>query len=208
MRALFILIVFPLLIAAQDDELVYVKDLIPDVVLDLKYNTLDNFTGQKLYTTNECMLALATVKRLIIIQDSLRNIRQFNGHNYPQGLGIKIWDGYRPRAVQYLMWEILPDPTWVADPNSGSVHNRGGAVDLTLVNLSNGQELDMPTPFDFFGDEAHHGYNNLPAHVIANREFLKAMMTQVGDFSIYSNEWWHYSYQPARSFPLRDFQMK
>ncbi len=207
--ALFLLVLASVLYSQSSlNELVNVKEIIPDIVLDLKYSNTGNFTGQKLYTTNECLLCIGAVNQLKMVQDSLRNIRTHNGNDYPAGIGIKIWDGYRPRAVQYLMWEIFPNPTYVADPSNGSVHNRGGAVDLTLVNLATGQELSMPTEFDFFGEEAWHDYMNLPANVLANRALLRDLMENVGGFTTYVAEWWHYSYPPATSFPLLDFQMK
>jgi D-alanyl-D-alanine dipeptidase len=106
------------------------------------------------------------------------------------------------------MWEILPDPTYVANPVSGSGHNRGGAVDVSLVTLETGVELPMPTTFDFFGPEAGHDFMTLPADVLANRAFLKDMMERVGGLTSYIAEWWHYSYQPGGSYPLLDFQMK
>ena len=190
------------------DELVCVKEFIPDIVIDLKYNTVDNFLFQKMYTTDECYLARNVVDRLIIIQDSLRNILSHDSISYPQGLGLKIWDGYRPRSVQFLMWEILPDPIYVANPYTGSSHNRGAAVDVTLVDLSTGAELQMPTYFDDFSEMASHTYMNLPANVIANRTLLKNMMTQIGGLSLYNAEWWHYSYPAATGYPLRDFQLK
>ncbi|MCC6396688.1 MAG: M15 family metallopeptidase [Bacteroidetes bacterium] len=198
---LLTILLLPCLVAAQsaDNELVNVKELIPDIVLDLKYSTTDNFLHQKLYTTNECLLAQGLVKRLKVVQDSLR----------VRGLGMKIFDGYRPRAVQYLMFEIFPDPTYVADPASGSNHNRGGAVDLTLVNLATGEELPMPTPFDYFGDAASHGWTiGLSAEQIANRELLLGMMENVGGLTRYAAEWWHYQHAPSLANPLMDFQMK
>ena len=138
----------------------------------------------------------------------MRNIYNHNGSKYSKGLGLKIWDGYRPRSVQYRMWEIVPDPRYVADPNIGSSHNRGGAVDLTIVDFSTKEELTMPTAFDFFGVEAHHEYMDHPLQVIANRELLKNLMTNVGGFSIYPEEWWHYKYPLSDNFPLLDFQPK
>lgn len=190
------------------DELVNVKEFIPDIVIDLKYNTVDNFLSQKMYTTDECYLAHNVVNRLMIIQDSLRNILTYDSINYPQGLGLKIWDGYRPRSVQFLMWEILPDPTYVANPYTGSSHNRGAAVDVTLVDLSTGAELEMPTEFDDFTDMASHTYMNLPPNVLANRALLKNMMIQIGGLALYNAEWWHYSYSSATGYPLLDFQLK
>jgi D-alanyl-D-alanine dipeptidase len=184
---------------SADNELVRVKELIPGIVLDLRYSTTENFTGQKLYTADECLVAHGALRRLQVVQDSLRAL----------GLGLKIFDGYRPRAVQYLMWEILPDSRYVADPASGSVHNRGGAVDVSLVDLATGEELPMPTEFDYFGQEAGHGWTTgLTAEQIANRELLKTMMEEVGGFSSYSAEWWHYTWGPSGSYPLLDFQMK
>ena len=193
---------------SSDRELVNVKDIIPDIETDIKYSTTDNFTQQKLYTADECYLLLGALDQLKLVQDALRNIQSHNGQNYPEGLGLKIWDGYRPRSVQYLMWEIFPDPQYVANPATGSSHNRGGAVDLTLIDFSTKQELELPTDFDHFGEEASHSYSNLPANAIANRELLRNLMTQVGGFSVYSAEWWHYKYPPSSDFPLLDFQLK
>jgi D-alanyl-D-alanine dipeptidase len=190
------------------DELVNVREFIPDIVLDLKYNTVDNFLSQKLYTTDECYLARAMTERLMLVQDSLRRITSFNGVDYPQGLGLKIWDGYRPRSVQFLMWEILPDPTFVANPYTGSSHNRGAAVDVTLVDQSNRQELEMPTPFDDFTEKASHTYINLPPNVLANRALLRDLMTGLGNLGDYSAEWWHYSISGTSNYPLLDYQLK
>jgi D-alanyl-D-alanine dipeptidase len=184
---------------SADNELVNVKELIPDIALDLKYSTVTNFTAQKLYTTNECLLGRGLVNRLAVVQDSLRK----------RGLGLKIYDGYRPRAVQYLMFEIYPDPTFVADPATGSKHNRGAAVDLTLIDLSTGSELAMPTTFDYFGDAAGHGWTlGLSAEQVANRGLLLAMMENVGGLTRLTSEWWHYEHGPSMANPLLDFQMK
>ncbi len=211
MRKLFLFIfIFSVYTSAQTaaDELVNVKEIIPDIVLDLRYNTTNNFTHQKLYSTDEALFALGATKRLKLVQDSLRQITSYNGNTYPNGLGIKIFDAYRPRTIQYLMFEIFPDPVYVADPSSGSVHNRGGAIDLSIVDLLTGKELLMPTEFDWFGEEASHSYTDLPPEVIANRSLLLNMMTNVGGFSKYDSEWWHYTYPGSSSYPLLDFQMK
>ena len=208
MRNLFLLLCIPVIsIYSQSaqDELVNVKEFIHDIVLDLKYNTEDNFLNQKVYTTDECYVSRNLLERLVMIQDSLRNITFHDGISYPQGLGLKIWDGYRPRSVQFLMWELY-GPPWVANPWTGSRHNRGEAADVTLVDRATGDELEMPTYFDDFTPAAAHGYMNLPANVIANRELLKNMMTQVGGLALYSAEWWHYNL--LIGYPLLDFQLK
>jgi len=203
--------------AQQDDELVNPKDLIYDIIIDMRYSTPDhvfrnlpegNISLPKFYTANECLLVYKLAKSLKTAQDSLRKIRVHDGNSYPQGIGIKIWDGYRPRAVQYLLFEIYPNPAYIADPNSGSKHNRGGAVDLTLIDLATGMELPMPTKFDDFSNKASHGYPNLPSNVIANRELLKNTMVNVAGLLLYGAEWWHYEVPGANTFPLLDFQMK
>ena len=188
------------------NKLVKVKEIIPDIEILLKYATTDNFTKEILYPTSTCYLVFGAIENLKLVQDSLRNLQFHNGMNYTDGLGLKIWDGYRPRSVQYRMWEIVPDPRYVADPNIGSSHNRGGAVDLTIIDFSTKKELDMPTSFDFFGVEAHHENMDHPDHIIVNRELLKNLMTNVGSFSIYLEEWWHYKFPPSDNFPLLDFQ--
>lgn len=206
---LLVLLMLPVALAAQTgtDELVNIKELIPDIVLDIKYNTTDNFVTtysgepQKLYTTDECLTARIVADRLILIHDSLKN----------RGLRLKIFDSYRPRAVQYLMWETLPPEyrAFVADPASGSHHNRGAAVDLTLVDSSTGAELDMGTPFDFFGPQAAYSttLTYFPQAVWDNRKLLHDMMYWQG-FTIYDAEWWHYQLPAATSFPLVDYQLK
>ncbi|MCC6549444.1 MAG: M15 family metallopeptidase [Ignavibacteriaceae bacterium] len=210
MKLLVFCLLFAFNVSAQSaaDEIVPIKDLIPDIVFDIRYATINNFTSQKLYTTNESYLSTGAIARLKLVHDSLKNITSFNGVSYPAGLGIKVFDGYRPRSVQYLMFEIFPNPVFVADPATGSVHNRGGAVDVSLVDMATGNELQMPTEFDWFGPEADHGYMNLPANVIANRQLLRDMMVNVGGFIVYMAEWWHYSIPGAGSLPLLDFQMK
>ncbi|MCB9220050.1 MAG: M15 family metallopeptidase [Ignavibacteriales bacterium] len=192
-------------------ELIPVKELIPNIVIDLKYASTDNvFNNQKLYASNECYLLKELVMKLQTVQDSLNKIRTLNSKNFPNGIGIKIWDGYRPRSIQYIMFEIFPDPTFVADPATGSSHNRGGAVDLTLVDLSTMKELPMPTKFDDFTAAAGHDFpgNLLPADVLFNREFLKKIMTELGEIDFYIAEWWHYSLKNNKDYPLLDFQMK
>lgn len=218
MKKLFLIILLPIVAFCQSavDELVNPKDLIPDIVIDLRYSTKDHkflnlpqgdMPLPKFYATNECLILSSAAVRLKTAQDSLRKIRTHNSQSYPQGIGIKIWDGYRPRAVQWLFWEIFPNSTYIADPSSGSKHNRGGAIDLTLVDLATGQELHMPTLFDDFSDQASHSYTNLPPDILANRTLLKTVMNYAG-FSEYEAEWWHYEIPYASSYPLLDFQVK
>ncbi|MEN8250093.1 MAG: M15 family metallopeptidase [Bacteroidota bacterium] len=179
-----------------DASYVYLEDFSKEFVFDLRYATENNFLKKKVYPCAECMLAYETVKGLIKANDLF----------VIKGYKIKIFDCYRPRFVQYKMWEILPDSRYVANPEGkGSAHNRGLAVDLTLITM-NGKELDMGTGFDHFGEEAHHAYTDLPDTVIQNRMFLKTIMRDAG-FNPIKTEWWHYylitdnEYEPA-DFPL------
>jgi len=204
---LLLLLVLPAALAAQtgSEELVNIKELIPDIVLDIKYNTTDNFVTtfsgepQKLYTTDECLVSRFVADRLVLIQDSLRN----------RGLSLKIFDAYRPRAVQWLMWETIPPEyqSFVANPATGSHHNRGAAVDVSLVDRATGLDLDMGTPFDYFGPEADIGYTGFPQQVLDNRYLLRDMMYWQG-FTIYTAEWWHFQHPSATGYALVDYQLK
>ncbi|PID59347.1 MAG: peptidase M15 [Ignavibacteriae bacterium] len=198
---------------AQPDSisLVLLKDIIPNVVIELKYATTDNvFNNTKLYESNKCYVLKSLAVRLKKVQDSLNNIKIFNSKSYPKGLGLKIWDGYRPLSVQKKMFAMFPDPTFVADPKRGSSHNRGGAVDLTIINLLTGKELKMPTKFDDFTKIASHNYpaDSLSEEVAANRNLLKSLMLEVGGIDFYIDEWWHYQLFDNKKYPLLDFQIK
>ena len=109
-----------------------------------------------------------------------------------QGLGLKIWDAYRPYAATQLMWNLVKDERYVANPAKGSGHNRGLAVDVTLINLQTGKELDMGTPYDHFSDTAHQSFVRLATEdILQNRKLLQATMEAAG-FTALETEWWHY----------------
>lgn len=178
-------------------EIVDMSELIPGLKTEVKYATTDNFTKQKLYTVGKAWGSITMAQTLRAVGDSLAKI----------GLGIKVFDAYRPRIVQWLMWEIVPDPTYVADPSSGSRHNRAAAVDLTLYDLKTGEDLPMPTPFDEFSERAGHNYQNLPDSIKANRALLKNIMVKFG-FEVYDAEWWHYTHINSRNYALKDYQLR
>lgn len=169
----------------NDTTFVNLKDYSKDFVYDMKYATSDNFLKAKVYDCAECFLRLKTVKAMI----------KANTEFLKMGYKIKIFDCYRPLDIQKRMWKIVPNPEYVANPSKGSIHNRGGAVDITLVD-ANGKELDMGTTFDFFGIEAGHNYQNLPKEIKSNRELLKNTMIQNG-FNSLDSEWWHYNLKSA-----------
>jgi len=161
------------------------------------YETTDNFTKQKLYKKPKAYVRLEAANALKKVQDTLQLL----------GLNIMIFDAYRPYTVTKKMWEIVPDDRYAANPANGSGHNRGVAVDLTLVNLANGSELAMPTPFDSFSDTAHHDFMQLPSDVLANRSLLKKVMEQYG-FVALSTEWWHYYLPNPKRYELLDLSFK
>jgi len=169
----------------NDTTFVNLKDYSKDFVYDMKYATSDNFLKAKVYDCAECFLRLKTVKALI----------ETNLELMKKGYKIKIFDCYRPLDIQKRMWKIVPNPEYVANPSKGSIHNRGGAVDITLVD-ANGIELNMGTTFDFFGIEASHNYQNLSQEIKSNRELLKTTMIKYG-FNSFDSEWWHYNLKSA-----------
>ena len=175
------------------EKFVNIKSLSNDFILDIKYATADNFLKQAVYDCGECYLREATAKALLAAQ------KEF----VKRGYSLKLFDCYRPLSVQKKMWKILPGTHYVANPAKGSKHNRGAAVDLTLVDIATGKELDMGTPFDTFSPRAHHTYTQLPKEVLDNRKLLKEVLNKYNFKSIYS-EWWHYEYRPEMTAPVED----
>ena len=164
----------------HDTTFVNLKDYSTDFVYDMRYATTSNFLKKKVYDCAECYLRYKTVKKLI----------EANQKFMVLGFRIKLYDCYRPLAIQKIMWKIVPNPIYVADPSKGSIHNRGGAVDITLVD-KNGLELEMGTTFDYFEKEASHNYTDLPEKVLQNRKLLKKIMESCS-FKAFQSEWWHY----------------
>ena len=154
-------------------------------VLDLRYATTNNFMHQEMYlpSTQTSFLRLPVMNALIKVEENLAK----------QGLGLKIFDAYRPYSVTKKFWELVHDERYVANPAKGSGHNRGIAVDLTLIDLQTKQGLDMGTDFDNFTDSAHHSFTALPKNIMENRRLLKETMIQFG-FIPLETEWWHYSW--------------
>ena len=178
----------------QQSDFVRLKDLSADFVYELKYATPDNFLKQAVYDCGECYLRKSTAEALVKANEAFKQL----------GYRIKLFDCYRPLSVQKKMWKILPGTHYVANPAKGSKHNRGAAVDLTLVDAQ-GKELNMGTPFDFFGKEAHHTYTEHSKEVLENRKLLKETLNKYNFKSIYS-EWWHYEYRPEMQSKVENFE--
>ena len=173
-------------------QMMDVKKAIPKIILDLRYSSTENFMQKKIYpTTTTTYLRKEVITALMTVQKELN----------AQHWGLKIFDAYRPYAATEQMWELVKDDRYAADPRKGSGHNRGTAVDLTIIDLKTKKGLDMGTGFDNFSDTAHHDFTALPDTVLKNRFLLKAIMEKNG-FKALDTEWWHYSLPNAKEYEL------
>ncbi len=166
---------------------------VPGLQVDLRYATDDNFLGKAVYPDGaRCLLLPDVAARLASAARALE----------AKGFRLRAWDCYRPLHVQWAMWKLVPRKGYVADPHTGSNHNRGAAVDVTLVTRD-GEAVEMPTPFDTFGPAAHHGSAAGTAEARANRETLRQAMVDAG-FRANRMEWWHYDSPEGRGAPVLD----
>lgn len=173
--------------------LVRIKDYVLNITLDIKYATTQNVFYTQLYKKPAALVRLPVAKALVAVQKDLNS----------QGYGLKIYDAYRPYSVTCQMFEMLPDTLYMGLPWTGNKHNRGIALDLTLISLKTQKELKMPTPFDALVYSAHPEFMKLPEEVIKNRELLKTVMKKHG-FQVDPMEWWHFNYVSVTVFELLD----
>ncbi len=160
------------------------------VDLEIAYATSNNFTSAPVYSRPGCYLHEVAAHHLRIAIDLAQR----------QGLRLKIFDAFRPSEAQWVLWNHTPDPEFLADPQRGSPHSRGVAVDLTLVDAAGGA-LDMGTGFDEFSVRSHHGSSAISVAAERNRFLLLGLMTTAG-WDFYRNEWWHYHLPDAGQYPL------
>lgn len=167
----------------EDDEYVLVNKYIPDIYVELMYATDNNFTGVRIYDFTDAYLRYGTVKKLANVQKELKE----------QGYSLKIWDAYRPFEAQQKLWEVYPDPNYVANPANGmKKHNLGGTVDITMV-AADGSGISMPTEFDDFSLKADRDYSDIEdEEAVKNVMILQNAMENNG-FTGYQGEWWDYS---------------
>jgi zinc D-Ala-D-Ala dipeptidase len=173
-------------------ELVDLRKIDATLVIDNRYATTANVTDRRLYPDARIFLERSAAERLARVQASLRG----------RGLGLKVFDGYRPHAVQKALWKVKPDTRYVADPAKGSRHNRGSAVDVTLVDAA-GRELPMPSAFDEFGPRSHLDFLDSDGDRLAHRDTLQKAMRAEG-FLPLATEWWHFDAPGWRAFPVMD----
>lgn len=181
----------------SNTRLVEINKFIPNIKLDIRYATAHNFTGRAVYDEAKAYGRLPVVLALRSVQKELNE----------KGLGLKIYDAYRPYSVTVKFFEIAEDKNFVASPKTGSRHNRGCAIDLTLIKMRNGKELRMATPYDSFAPEASAGFDDLSKRKKANREILIKVMEKHG-FNVLHNEWWHFDFTNWKEFDLMDIPFK
>jgi D-alanyl-D-alanine dipeptidase len=179
-----------------DSAFIDLKEFSDDFIYEMRYATDNNFLNKKMYDCDNCLVRYEVARALLKAAEKLSS----------QNLKIKFYDCFRPVEVQRKMWEIMPDDRYVANPNTtGSVHNRGAAVDITLVDKL-GRELNMGTDFDHFDKEAHHSYTDLPDTVLKNRQLLKTTMESAG-FDAIKTEWWHYNFGGRAKYGISDQEL-
>lgn len=180
-----------------NNKMIRLTNFIPNVIFDWKYATTNNFTKQVLYVNPTAYLRVEAANNLKNVAIELEK----------KGLGIKIFDAYRPYSVTKKMWQVVPDDRYASDPAKGSGHNRGIAIDLTLYNLKTGEELKMPTPYDDFTENAHVNYMQLSNEILSNRAVLINTMQQFG-FKVLDTEWWHFYLPNSSKYHLMDFDFE
>jgi D-alanyl-D-alanine dipeptidase len=174
---------------------VLLRDSIPDIVLDIKYATADNFTGKVIYDCAACYVRPPVAHALRAVQAQLK-LRRYR---------LKMFDCYRPAPFQQRLWEAKPDAQYVTPPQKGSMHSRGYAVDLTIID-DTGNELDMGTPYDDLSVASHFEYAGLTPVQKCNRLLLRKMMQDAGFIAI-RTEWWHFSL-PAKGALVSEWRWK
>jgi len=173
-----------------------IQELDPDILVDLRYASEENFMNRQVYPENS---------RALLRRETAVKLVQANELFKKDGYTIKIWDAYRPLSVQKIMWENSPLPGYIAPPDSGSKHNRGAAVDMTLVDQE-GRELEMPTGFDDFTEKAARNYPHHSAAARKNMDYMTQIMVNCG-FKGIRTEWWHFEDVNANDFPVLDIDL-
>ena len=175
--------------------MVDIKAMDPTILLDIRYATTNNFTGQKIYSSNKGYLQPDIAQRLVRVNGALKK----------QNLRLKIFDAYRPLSVQYRLWQIMPNEKFIANPATGSNHNRGAAVDCTLAR-ADGTSLPMPSDFDDFSEMAYRSYQGGSETAKANRALLEKVMAAEG-FKPLASEWWHFDGPNWQKYPITDLSL-
>lgn len=179
----------------REANLVELIKLDKTIKLDIRYATANNFVGRPVYPEARAFLQRPAAEAVVRVHKQLKK----------KGLGIVIFDGYRPWTITKLFWDVVPEDKrqFVADPTKGSKHNRGSAVDLSIYDLKTGELIAMPSGYDEFTDRASPDYKGGTAQERANRELLRRLM-EVEGFIINPNEWWHFDYKDWQQYAIYD----
>jgi zinc D-Ala-D-Ala dipeptidase len=179
----------------READLVELIKLSKSIKLDIRYATDNNFVGRKVYSEARAFLQRPAAEALVRVHKKLKK----------QGLGLVIFDGYRPWAITKLFWEVTPEDKrkFVANPDKGSKHNRGCAVDLSIFDRKTGKLIPMPSGYDEFTERASPDYKGGTDEERANRDMLRRMMEEAG-FTVNPNEWWHFDYRNWQDYAIYD----
>jgi D-alanyl-D-alanine dipeptidase len=179
----------------READLVELVKLDKTIKLDIRYARTDNFVGKAVYTEARAFLQRPAAEALLRVHKKLKK----------QNLGLIIFDGYRPWAVTKIFWEVTPEDKrkFVANPKTGSKHNRGCAVDLSIYDRKTGKLVEMPSDFDEFTERASPDYAGGTEKARANRDLLRRLMEAEG-FTVNANEWWHFDYKTWQEYAIYD----
>jgi len=178
---------------SYDADLVEIATLDPSFRLDIRYATANNFVGRPIYPEARIFLQRPTAEALVRVQRTLKD----------KGYGLLVFDGYRPWTVTKLFWDITPADkrNFVADPREGSKHNRGCAVDLSMIDFRTGREVEMPSLFDEMSERASASFAGGTPEQRERRDTLRRAMEKEG-FEVYPDEWWHFDYKDWKRYPI------
>ena len=179
----------------READLVELITLDETLKLDIRYARTDNFVGKIVYPEARAFMQRPAAEAVVRVHRKLKK----------KGYGLIIFDGYRPWSVTKLFWEVTPEDKrkFVANPEVGSRHNRGCAVDLSMFDLKTGKLVEMPTDFDDFTDKASPKYEGATEMQRKNRDLLRAMM-EAENFTVNDNEWWHFDYRDWKNYAIYD----
>lgn len=179
----------------READLVELITLDKTLKLDVRYARTDNFVGKIVYPEARAFMQRPAAEAVVRVHRKLQK----------KGYGLVIFDGYRPWSVTKLFWEVTPEDKrkFVANPETGSRHNRGCAVDLSMFQLKTGKLVEMPTDFDDFTDKASPNYEGATKIQKKNRDLLRRMMEAEG-FTVNRNEWWHFDYKDWEKYAIYD----
>lgn len=179
----------------REAHLVELTTLDNTIKLDIRYATDNNFVGKQVYPEGRAFLQKPAAKAVLKVHKKLKK----------QGLGLVIYDGYRPWAITKLFWEVTPEDKrkFVANPEKGSKHNRGCAIDLGIYDLKTGAAIPMPSGYDEFTERASPDYTGGTETERSNRDMLRKLMEDVG-FTVNANEWWHFDYKNWEDYAIYD----